>query len=114
MTTIEERIRYFTDAATRSRTNIRMSDIHYTQLDVPRHMLQQSADGRPHLSYYAEHTSFCWSGNPMEPVEVSYGGAGEPVTALIEMPVEPARATLEEHADLFRTVCDQYLREVPS
>lgn len=96
--------------------HIRISDINaplvVTQLSEPIHTLRQSADGTPFVSYFAEQTSFCWTGDPGEPIEVSSGYSGAPVTAFIEMPVEPARATLAEHAALFKEVCDQYLSDV--
>ncbi len=44
--------------------------------------MRQDADGRPYLAYFRKdlQVAFSWAGEPGEPVEVCYGGAGEPVS----------------------------------
>lgn len=71
---------------------------------------RQDADGQPFVSYYRndEHLSFCWSGLPDQPVEVSAGGAGEPVVATIDPPKIPSTFALPEILAHFRLVCDLF------
>lgn len=87
-----------------------MYDYTTETLATPNPHLYQSADGRPHLAYYDRDNSlsFCWSGEMGEPIEVSSGGAGEPVTYLIHLadtrPVIPA-------PHWFQRVCVQWLAQ---
>lgn len=76
----------------------------------------EAADGTVHLAYFAEDTSFIWSGSAERPIQVCPGGYGEPVTDTIEPIDVPAmagahRMTLYQVMHTFRLVCDQYLRE---
>lgn len=47
--------------------------------------VSRQVDGDPCLVFFAAPWAFAWSGKPGDPIEVSYGGAGEPVTNLIDL-----------------------------
>lgn len=74
-------------------------------------MPREDADGTAFLSYFAENTSFVWSGSAERPVQVCDGGAGEPVTDVFWLdwpgPYGPGHIAV---LDLFRRACDHYLR----
>lgn len=81
----------------------------------------ESVDGTPHLTYFADDTSFVWSGDIARPIQVCPGGYGEAVTDEIwpiDVPalanVVPAGWTLAWALCTFRAVCDQWLRETPT
>lgn len=76
---------------------------------------REDEDGTPHLSYFAEQTSFVWSGSAERPIQVCDGAAGEPVTDTID---PTKHITQSEWVDLrplgllsmFKDICDTYLR----
>lgn len=82
---------------------------------------REDADGTPHLSYFAESTSFVWSGSAERPIQVCDGAAGEPCTDTIWLDeefgdgsdVRPPAAWVPFHHMLaaFQRRCDRYLRE---
>lgn len=76
-------------------------------LSTPDPVLLQSMDGVPHLSYYRndEQMSFCWDADPASWIEVSVGGAGEPVYYRISPPAD-------YQPRLFGNHCDRWAEEV--
>lgn len=99
--------------------------LQYEVLTEPSYVHTQSADGRPHLTYFhtVEHDgagpippfagglSFCWSGEPDEPIEVADGGYGEPIRFRITWPTEPSRSPLAEQVAHFHAVCAAWLAQ---
>lgn len=79
----------------------------------------EAADGTPHLTYFADDTSFVWSGSAERPVQVCPGGYGEPVNDTFYVTfggdgttVQPPPNWVPLHLALaeFRRACDEYLR----
>jgi hypothetical protein len=73
----------------------------------------EAADGSAHLTYFAEDTSFVWSGSAERPIQVCPGGYGEPVTDVIWpdwMGYDPGDRALPTMLVRFRQSCDEYLR----
>lgn len=82
----------------------------------PDHYPSEAADGTPHLTYFADNTSFVWSGSAERPVQVCPGGYGEPVAATFEPMDVPDmdgwhRMSPMRALTVFKSVCDQWLRE---
>lgn len=75
--------------------------------------MRQDANGRPYLAYFTEGYGFCWSGDLQQPVEVCYGGMGEPVMDTFEPDfegkVDPNPFGILRH---FQYLCDRYLEEI--
>jgi hypothetical protein len=74
---------------------------------------REDEDGTPHLSYFAESTSFVWSGSAERPIQVCDGAAGELVTDTIWLPNpdSPGVMALPLALTVFKRACDDYLRE---
>jgi hypothetical protein len=75
-------------------------------------------NGTPHLTYFRadDQLSFNWDGTMSSPIEVEYGGYGEPVIATIEPTDVPALHSGLTLADLFPTftaVCDEWADSDP-
>ena len=74
---------------------------------------RQDADGTVYLGYFVpEHSAgFTWSGDPHQPVEVCYGGMGEPVVDTFMMPAR--LLDLAGYLAEFKRQCDAFLAHAP-
>lgn len=70
---------------------------------------RQDANGTVYLAYYVpeHHAGFCWSGDPSQPVEVCYGGMGEPVVDTFTMPAR--LLDFPGYLAEFKRQCDAFL-----
>lgn len=82
----------------------------------------QNADGRPHLAYFIADeerggVSFVWSMEPGEPIEVCFGGYGEPMTYKIDLDEESHKNFLaytrggRDLMQMYKTICDNFYIE---
>jgi hypothetical protein len=77
---------------------------------MPREMTQ-GQDGTPFLSYYdrTHSLSFVWDGTQGDWIDVSYGGAGEPVVARIPW-VNPETTSISLNLRVFARFCQEFIK----
>jgi len=70
---------------------------------------RQDADGNVYLAYYVpeRQAGFCWSGDYTQPVEVAYGGMGEPVEDRFHM--TPHLTDPSGFLAAYKRACDEFL-----
>lgn len=69
------------------------------------------SDGTPALEFFNTATghAFTWTGDRSDPIEVSAGGYGEPVTCLIQLSAAPVPKNLVDALAWFRDVAAEWV-----